>query len=112
MPWVDRRMKDLWHDIKAARAVDLDDGSDLKTNGSAAFPAFHAAELADAVAKSDEKKKEILKEKKSLFDALAGGQPATFDPDVANDCHKKWFAEIKKHHYKPALSKTKNSDMA
>jgi hypothetical protein len=111
VPWVDNTMKDLWRDIKAARALDLDDGSDLKTNGSAAFPAFYAAEFADALARSDEKKKELLKEKKTLFDALASGQPATFDADVANDCHKKWFTEIMKHHYKPALSKTKNSDM-
>lgn len=111
VPWVDSRMRDLWRDIKAARSLDLDDGSGLKTNGSSAFLAFYAAELADAVARSDEKKKEILKEKKALFDALAGGLPATFDADVANDCHKKWFAEIMKHHHKPALSKTKNSDM-
>ena len=85
VPWVDSRMKDLWRDVVAARAVDLDDGSDLKTNGCATFPAFHAAEMADAAARSDNKKKELLKEKKGLFDALAAGSPATFDADVANN---------------------------
>jgi hypothetical protein len=111
VPWVDRRMKDLWDDVVAARAKEFDDGSDLKSTGSAAFPAFYTAEMADADARSDEKKKQLLKEKKALFDALASGQPATFDSDVANECQKKWFAEIVKHHHKPSISKTKNSDM-
>jgi hypothetical protein len=31
--------------------------------------------------------------------------------DTRIQCHKKWFAEIMKHHYQPSMSKTKNSDM-
>ncbi len=93
----------MWRDVATARAAEHDDGSDLKTNGSAAFPAFYAAELADADAKSDGKKKELLKDKKAVFDALAAGEPAVFDADVANSCQKKWFAEIMKHHYQPRL---------